>query len=67
MKEPGFLGYTILVTVCLLMAFIGLYILVNFSRLFRGGIKNEIIRRNIAAWLVIFFLSAAMSLNGDFF
>ena len=44
---------------------IPLYLLANFGRIFRGKIKNEILRKNAAAWLVIFFLSSAISpLNG---
>lgn len=67
MKEPGFLHYAILVSVCLLMALIGLYLLANFSRLFRGTIRNEFLRRNVAAWLIIFFISAALTPMGGGF
>src|SRR5687767_11905757 len=68
MKEPGFLMYVILVTVCLLCAVIGLYLITNFKVLFKGRIRNEWLRKNVAAFLVIFFLSAAISpLGGGFF
>lgn len=68
MKEPTFLDYAILVTVCLAMALVGLYLLANFNRLFRGAIKNAFLRRNVAVWLVIFLLNGAMSpISGGFF
>jgi sensor histidine kinase YesM len=61
MGEPTILQYVILVTTCLLLAIAGLYLLANFSRLFRGSIKHEVLRKNVVAWLVIFFLSTAMA------
>jgi two-component system LytT family sensor kinase len=68
MKEPTFLVYVGLVACCLLLALAGLYLLANFSRLFRGTIKNELLRKNVAAWLIIFCLSSAMApMNGGFF
>ena len=59
MKEPTILVYIILVSVSLLLALAGLYLLVNFNRLFKGSIKNEILRKNVAAWLIIFCISSA--------
>ncbi|MDZ4796288.1 MAG: histidine kinase [Bacteroidota bacterium] len=68
MKEPTILFYAILITTCLLMAMAGLYILANFSRLFRGRIRNEIARKNVVVWLAIFFISGAMSpMSSGFF
>jgi len=68
MKEPTFLDYAILVTILLAMALVGLYLLANFNRLFRGSIKNAFLRRNVAAWIVIFLLDGAMSpIHGGFF
>lgn len=68
MREPSALQYTILIICCLLFAVIGLYFLINFSRLFKGKIRNEIVRKNVAAFLVIFFLSIASTpLGGGFY
>lgn len=50
------------------MTVAGLYVLANFGRLFRGSIKNELLRKNVAAWLSIFFISAALSpMSSGFF
>ena len=68
MKEPSFLEYGILIAACLVMSLIGLYLLANFKQLFRGRIKNELVRRNVAAWLVIFCISSGMTpMSGGFF
>jgi len=68
MKEPSYLSYAALVTVSLAMAVGGLYLLANFNRLFRGSIKNAWLRRNAAAWLVIFLINGSMSpISGGFF
>lgn len=68
MKEPSFLNYAVLVTVSLAMGLCGLYLLGNFNRLFRGTIKNAWLRRNAAAWLVIFLINGSMSpMSGGFF
>ncbi|MEP7372581.1 MAG: histidine kinase [Chitinophagaceae bacterium] len=68
MKETSFLDYAILVTVSLVMTLAGLYLLANFSRLFRGSIKNAFLRRNAAAWIVIFLINGAMApISGGFF
>ncbi len=68
MKEPTIIQSISLVICCLGFAMIGLYFLINFGRLFRGRIKNELLRKNVAAWLVIFFLSSAMTpLGGGFY
>ncbi len=68
MKDPTLLEYFLLVTVCLLFAVVGLYMLANFRRLFRGRIKNEFLRRNAAAWCAIFFMYAAIfPMSGGFY
>jgi sensor histidine kinase YesM len=67
MREPSLLAYILLISTCLLLAIAGLYLLANFSRLFRGSIKNEIVRKNVAAWVVIFCLSSAMAPMGQGF
>lgn len=67
MKEPTIIQYIILVFCCLVFAVIGLYFLINFGQLFRGRIKNELLRKNVAASLVIFFLSLTITpLGGGF-
>lgn len=68
MKEPTFLEYGILIGVCLVMSLIGLYLLARFRQLFRGKIKNELLRKNAAAWLVIFCMSSGIiPMSGGFF
>jgi len=68
MKEPTTIQYILIVKSCLVLAMIGLYFLVNFGRLFRGRIRNELIRKNVAAALAIFFLSMSLTpLGGGFF
>ena len=59
MREPIIIQYIIVVLCCLLFALIGLYFLVNFGQVFRGRIRNEVLRKNLAAWLVVLFLSLA--------
>ncbi len=68
MKEPSTLEYIILIKVCLLFAVAGLYLLAAFSRLFKNSIRNELLRKNVAAWLIIFCISTAMlPMGGGFF
>ena len=68
MKEPTTLEYIILIFSCLLFALAGLYILTNFSRLFKQSVRNELMRKNIVAWLAIFCISTAMlPMSGGFF
>lgn len=68
MKEPGILEYSLLIATSLCFAVAGLYLLTNFSRLFRGTIKNELLRKNAAAWLIIFCITVAMvPMSGGFF
>jgi two-component system, LytTR family, sensor kinase len=50
------------------MALAGIYLLTKFSTLFKGSISNEWLRKNVIVWLVIFFLSGALSpISGNFF
>ena len=68
MKAPTTLFYILLISVSLVFALAGLYMLANFSRLFRKFIKNELLRKNIVAWMIIFSISIAMlPMNGGFF
>jgi two-component system LytT family sensor kinase len=68
MKEPTIAFYILLVICSLLFAVIGLFFLANFGRLFRSRIKNDLLRKNVLAWLIIFFLSCAITpLSGGFF
>ena len=68
MKEPTTLEYIILIFSCLLFALAGLYILTKFSRLFKQSVRNELLRKNIVAWLAIFCISTAMlPMSGGFF
>ncbi|MEO5562606.1 MAG: histidine kinase [Chitinophagaceae bacterium] len=47
----------VVVVVCSSLAFvIGLYLLANFKKLFRRYIKNELLRRNVAVWLIAVFI-----------
>lgn len=61
MKEPTIYELSALIVVCLVMALIGLYLLANYNRLFRGSIKNAFLRRNVVAWLVIFCINGSMT------
>ncbi len=68
MKEPTIFALIALITVCLLMAFAGLFLLARFSTLFKNTIRNELLRKNVAAWLIIFCISSAMlPMGGGFF
>ncbi len=59
MHEPSTILLVSIAICCLASGIIGLYFLINFNRLFRSIIKNELIRKNAAAWVIIFFLSLA--------
>ena len=68
MREPTIFHYVLLILVSLLFAAGGIYMLGNFGRLFRKTFKNELLRKNIAAWLIILCLSIAMvPMSGGFF
>jgi two-component system, LytTR family, sensor kinase len=68
MQNPSIFDYILLITTCLIFAVVGLVILANFSSLFKQRIKNELVRKNVVAWLVIFCISNAMlPMSGGFF
>jgi two-component system, LytTR family, sensor kinase len=68
MKEPTAGEYIIIVICCLCFAVIGLFFLANYGKLFRGRIKNELLRQNIVVWLIIFFLSNSLApISGGFY
>lgn len=68
MKGPSILEYVLLIIACLLFALAGLYLMTRFSQLFRRFIRHELLRKNLAAWVIIFCISAAMlPMNGGFF
>lgn len=52
----------------LLFAVAGLYMMARFRQLFRPYIRNELLRNNLVAWIIILCISIAMSpLGGGFF
>lgn len=68
MKEPGTLEYILLIVTCLIFALAGLYLLINFSKLFKGRIRNELLRKNVTAFIIIFLLGTATApLSSSFF
>lgn len=68
MRQPTIPEYIVIISTSLVLAFAGLYLLANFSRLFRRAISNELLRKNVVVWLVIFCISAAMSpMSSGFF
>jgi sensor histidine kinase YesM len=68
MKEPSFLHFAIIFLFCILLGLAGLFLLANFGRLLRGVIRREVIRKNVAAWLIIFcFVLAVSPIMGEFF
>lgn len=68
MKGPTIFQYVLLIVVSLFFAAGGLYMLANFGRLLKSRIKNELLRKNIVAWLIIFCISIAMlPMSGGFF
>jgi sensor histidine kinase YesM len=68
MKGPSIFEYVLLIAACLVFAGAGLYMLVNFSRMLKSIIRNELLRKNMLAWLIIFCFSVAMlPMSGGFF
>ncbi|MCB9055949.1 MAG: histidine kinase [Chitinophagales bacterium] len=51
----------ILVFFSLLFAVAGVYLMARFTNLFKKTIKNELLRKNVVAWLIIFCISSAMT------
>jgi two-component system LytT family sensor kinase len=67
MKEPGFLFFVVMIAICLLMAVVALYLLINFKTVFRW-IRIEWLRQNIVVWCIVFgFIIALSPLNYEFF
>lgn len=68
MKEPTILFYTLLILCSIGLALLGLYILANFSRIFKGRIRHEVVRKNIVAFMAILFISGSLfPMNNGFF
>ncbi len=66
MTEPSTLALIILIAVSLVSTLVGLYLLTVFNHIFKKSIKNEIVRKNAAAWLIILCLSTALQpMNGS--
>ena len=61
MRQPSIFEVFILITVSLAFAVVGLYLLANFARLFKKNIRNELLRKNAAVWLIIFCISVALA------
>lgn len=60
MKPPGVLAYILIISVSLIFAGLGLYLLARFNRLFKRDIGNEFLRKNLAAFIIILCISIAM-------
>lgn len=68
MKEPGLVFYSLLIITCLLLLVAGSFLLARFNRLFKSSIRNELLRKNILAWLIIFCFSGSITpVSGGFF
>ncbi|MFI5187551.1 MAG: sensor histidine kinase [Chitinophagales bacterium] len=61
MKAPDFIHLVILVLFSACMLVVGLYLLAKFHRLFRRQIKNELLRKNIAVWMIALCLILSVS------
>jgi sensor histidine kinase YesM len=61
MRQPAIFEFIILITASLALAIVGLYLIANFSRLFKRSIRNELVRKNVAVWLIILCISLAIS------
>jgi sensor histidine kinase YesM len=61
MRQPTIFEFIILITASLALAIAGLYLIANFSRLFKRSIRNELVRKNVAVWLIILCISLAIS------
>ena len=66
--EFSFIFLLILVFFCTLMLIAGLYVLANFSRLFKFRIRNELLRMNLVVWIVaICFIMALSPVSPGFY
>ena len=52
MKTPDFIHLAFFVLLSSLTLLAGLYLLAKFHRLFARSIKNELLRRNVAVWMI---------------
>jgi two-component system, LytTR family, sensor kinase len=67
MKEPTSEQFIIIVFCCLCLAGIGLFFLANYGRMFKGRIRNELLRQNVVVFLIIFFLVNSLApVSGGF-
>jgi len=66
MKRPDFYTLVLLVLLSSVMLVLGLYLLANFSKLFRG-IRNSLLRKNIVVWMIaVCLILAVLPTNPDF-
>jgi two-component system, LytTR family, sensor kinase len=67
MKEPTTEQFILIVFCCLCLAGIGLFFLANYGRMFKGRIRNELLRQNVVVFLIIFFLVNSLApVSGGF-
>jgi two-component system, LytTR family, sensor kinase len=67
MKEPTTEQFLLIVFCCLCLAGIGLFFLANYGRMFKGRIRNELLRQNVVVFLIIFFLVNSLApVSGGF-
>ena len=60
--------FLLLIFICLGMALIGLYLLTIFDKLFTQSIRPKLLRKNVAAFVVIFCITAAfLPMSSTFF
>lgn len=68
MKGPSFTDLILLILFCSLMLMTAMYLLSNFNRLFSRSVKNELLRQNLAVWVVAScFVLAMAPTSGDFY
>ncbi len=68
MQNPTVFQYAALIITCLLFTLAGLYLLANFGKVLKSTIRNELVRKNVVAWLIIFCLNCAiLPMSGGFF
>jgi two-component system LytT family sensor kinase len=61
MKPQDFIGLVIIVLFSSGMLVVGMYLLAKFNRLFKRNIRNELLRKNIAVWMIALCLILAVS------
>lgn len=68
MFKTSFLLLVVLVIFSSLMLVAGLYLVANYSRLFRNSIRNLWLRRNLIVWMIsICFILGVTPTHGDFY